>query len=218
MPEIVVRLLRHEVGDLLQTVYATAAILQEKLPRDWALERRIVGDLRTRGEACKNLLDTVHDLVCPMLLNPERVQPAEVASALVNAAGVRYPRLQVLAEGDSVPAISADARRLAQLGTLLLAHACGRARQQVRFITRPGPGPGQVEWVVADDGESLAEDQLQRLFQPFVSTRHSYESLAPALAQRIVQLHGGRIAAENGPGGGVRVSVQLPPGPPTHHK
>ncbi len=195
MPEVVVRLLRHEVGDLLQTVYATAAILQEKLPRDWALERRIVGDLRTRGEACKNLLDTVHDLVCPILLNPEPVHPAEVASALVNAAGARHPKLQVQAEGDSVPAISADARRLAQLGTLLLAHACGRARLQVHFVTRPGPGSGGVEWVVADDGEPLAEDELQRLFQPFVSTRHTYETLAPALAQRIVQLHGGRIAA-----------------------
>src|SRR5207302_971864 len=107
MSEVVVRVLRHEVGDLLQTVYATAAILQEKLPRDWSLERRIVGDLRTRGEACKNLLDTVHDLVCPMLLNPEPVYPAEVAAALVSTAGAHHPRLQIQAEGPSVPAIAA---------------------------------------------------------------------------------------------------------------
>jgi signal transduction histidine kinase len=214
LPEVVVRLLRHEVGDLLQTVYATAAILQEKLPRDWALERRIVGDLRTRGESCKNLLDTVHDLVCPIMLHPEPVYPGEVAAALVNAAGARHPRLQIRTEGDSVAAVTADPRRLNQLGSLLLAYACGRARKEVRFVTRPGPEPGQVEWSVADDGEPLPAEQLAQLFQPFITTRYTYETLAPALAQRIVQLHGGRIVAENPPAGGVRLAVLLPPAPP----
>lgn len=213
-PEVVVRVLRHEIGDFLQTVYAAAAILQERLPRDWAPERRIVGELRTRGEKCRNLLDTVQDLVCAMQLHPEPVYPAEVAAALVHAAETRHPKLQFRAEGEPVPPVRADARRLAQLGTLLLAHACGRARKQVQFITRPGPGPGQVEWAVTDDGEPMPDDQLERIFEPFVTTRHTYESLAPALAHRIAHLHGGRIAAENLPGGGFRIAVLLPAGPP----
>src|SRR5262245_1200892 len=68
LPEALARTLRHEVGDLLQTVYATVAILQERLPRDWSLERRVLTDLRGRAEVCKNLLDNVHDLVCPVSL------------------------------------------------------------------------------------------------------------------------------------------------------
>lgn len=215
LPEVVVRLLRHEVGDLLQTVYATAAILQERLPRDWSLERRIVGDLRKRGEACKNLLDAVHDLVCPILLSPEPVYPADLASSLVSAAANHYPKLQIRAEGKPVPAIAADPRRMAQLGTLLLAHAASRARQQVHFLTRPGASPDTVEWAVTDDGEPMPADQLAQVFQPFLSTRHTYESLAPALAQRIAQLHGGRITAENLPGGGFRMTATLSAEAPT---
>jgi two-component system osmolarity sensor histidine kinase EnvZ len=208
LPEVVVRTLRHEVGDLLQTVYATAAILQERLPADWALERRIVHDLRTRGEACKNLLDTVHDLVCPMSLNAEPVNLAEVAAALVASAVGRHPRLRILAEG--VPAANAvgDAKRLAQLGNLLLSHACARAQAQVTFRTQPGVG--DVQWTVTDDGPPLPADQLERLLTPFATTRHSFPTLAVALGHKIATLHGGDLTAANQPGGGFQVQVTLP--------
>jgi signal transduction histidine kinase len=208
LPEVVVRTLRHEVGDLLQTVYATAAILQARLPADWTLERRIIADLRTRGEACKNLIDAVHDLIYPMILNPEPVNLAEMASALVGTAGARHPQLHVRAEDGPVPTIQGDSRRLAQMGTLLLGHACQRAQKEVSVQTRAGRG--EVEWVVTDDGPEMPAEQLDRLFAPFASTRHSFGSLAVALAQKIAQLHGGRVAAANRPGGGFQVQAVLP--------
>ena len=211
LPEMVVRTLRHEVGDLLQTVYATAAILQERLPADWALERRSVGDLRTRGETCKNLLDAVHDLICPMILNAEPVNLAELASALVGPAGARHPHLRVEAEGGPVPTIQGDAKRLAQMGNLLLGHACGRARKQASIRTQEGRG--EVEWLVTDDGPDMPAEQLDRLFTPFASTRHSFGTLGVALAQKIAQLHGGRVSAANRPGGGFQVQVVLPATP-----
>jgi signal transduction histidine kinase len=209
LPEVLVRTLRHEVGDLLQTVYATAAILQERLPADWALERRIAADLRARGEGCKNLLDAVHDLVCPMTLNAEPVNLAELASALVGAAAARHPQLELRAEGGPVPSGLGDPKRLAQLGNLLLSHACQRARKQVTFLTRAGRG--EMEWVVTDDGPEMPADQVERLFAPFTTTRHTFVTLAVALAQRIAQLHGGRVAAEPARG-------RLPrAGGPPHH-
>jgi signal transduction histidine kinase len=208
LPEVVVRTLRHEVGDLLQTVYATAAILQERLPADWALERRIVADLRTRGEACKNLLDTVHDLVCPLAVNAEPVDLAEVASALVSTASARYRQLQVRAEGAPTANVVGDARRLAQLGQLVLGHACQRAQNQVSFLTQAGPD--EVQWTVTDDGPEMPAEQLERLFTPFGSTRHSFPTLAVALAHKIAALHGGRVSAANRPEGGFAVQVTLP--------
>jgi signal transduction histidine kinase len=206
--------LRHEVGDLLQTVYATAAILQERLPPEWELERRIVADLRSRGEACRNLLDIVHDLVCPLLLTAEPVDLADLASTLVAAVSARNPKLEVRAEAEKTPAVVGDSKRIAQVGNLLLANACQNARRQILFRTAPGPGPGEGEWTVTDDGPGTPADQLERLFVPFATTRPGPPTLGLALAHRLVTLHGGRITAENLPGGGFRVRVIFAPAPP----
>jgi len=46
VPEAIVRTLRHEVGDLLQTVYAAVAILKDRLPAECQTERRILIDMR----------------------------------------------------------------------------------------------------------------------------------------------------------------------------
>jgi signal transduction histidine kinase len=213
LPEVVVRMVRHEVGDLLQTVYATAAILQERLPPDWALERRIVADLRSRSEACKNVLDTVHDLVCSLHLNREPVSLAEVASNLVDTYAPRFPRLQLQAEAVPVPAVAADPMRINQLGGLLLSYACQTAEAQVCFRTQPGPAAEEVEWLVSSDGPELTADELERVRSPFATTRHNLPVLSLALAHRIALLNGGRMDAGSRPGDGLRVQVVLPAAP-----
>jgi signal transduction histidine kinase len=68
--------------------------------------------------------------------------------------------------------------------------------------------------VVTDDGPEMPADQVERLFVPFTTTRHSFGTLAVALAQKLAQLHGGRVAAANRPEGGFRVQVVLPVTPP----
>lgn len=55
------RMLRHEMGDFLQQVYACVAILKERLPEDWTQERAMILRLRTGAERCKNLLDAIQN-------------------------------------------------------------------------------------------------------------------------------------------------------------
>jgi two-component system NtrC family sensor kinase len=214
LPEAVARTIRHEVGDLLQTVYATAAILQERLPPEADLERRVVADMRGRATLCKNLLDTVHDLVCPVVLNPEPVDLADLARTLTMTIAARHPELEVEAVAAPTLTVLGDVRRLAQVGNLLLAHACATARRQVRFRTGPGQQPGEAEWSVTDDGPGLPAEQLEKVFVPFHLSRHAPTTLGLALAHKLVLLHGGRIDAENLPEGGFCVRVMLPPEPP----
>ncbi len=213
-PEAITRLLRHEVGDLLQSIYATAAILQRRLPADWDLERRIVADLRARAESCKNLLDGVHDFVCPLTLNLESVNLAELAAKLVAEFAPKHPQLQIRAEARATPVIRADTKRLTQVGNLLLANACESAQRQVSFQTATGPGAGEAEWTVTDDGAGVPADQTDRLFNPFATTRHGHLGVGLAMARKLVLVHGGRITAENLPAGGFRVRILLPKVPP----
>jgi signal transduction histidine kinase len=212
LPEAVARTIRHEVGDLLQTIYATAAILQERLPPEADLERRVVADMRTRAILCKNLLDTVHDLVCPIVLSPEPVDLADLARTLTMTIATRHPDREVEAVAAPTPTILGDVRRLAQVGNLLLAHACAWARRQVSFRTGPGAEVGQAEWCVTDDGPGIPPEQLEQLFVPFQLTRQVPTALGLALARKLVLLHGGQVVGENLPEGGFHVRVLLPVG------
>src|SRR6266849_1055725 len=120
LPEALARTLRHEVGDLLQTVYAAVAILQRRLPAEATLERRVIQDLRSRAEGCKRLLDNMSDLVGQINLSLEQVDLAQLAASLVTLAAHRYPKLEIQASPSSPVLVSADEKRIAQVGEILL--------------------------------------------------------------------------------------------------
>jgi signal transduction histidine kinase len=210
LPEAVTRTLRHEVGDLLQTVYATVAILQRRLPSDSTMERRILADMRTRAEACKQLLDVVHDFVCPIAVTVEPVKLADVVARAKETAQSRYRELQFQIEASADPEILADPRRLAQVGDLLLANACEAAHAHVSLGISLSSATDMAEWTITDDGPGVPEDHLERLFTPFFTTRHGHPGLGLALAHKLVTLQGGNISADNVQGGGFRVRVRLP--------
>ena len=69
---------------------------------------------------------------------------------------------------------------------------------------------GEVELVVADSGPGLGEENLRRLFEPFVTTKQSGTGLGLTIVERIAEVHGGTVSAENRAGGGARFSLHIP--------
>ena len=61
-----------------------------------------------------------------------------------------------------------------------------------------------------DTGVGIPEDALERLFEPFYTTREEGTGLGLVIAKRIVEAHGGTIRVESVPGTGTRFEVWLP--------
>jgi len=207
--ESVTRTLRHEVGDLLQTVYSTVAILQERMPRDAELERRFLTDLRSRAETCKDELDAVHDLVLPIDLSVAAVDLTELSALLATAFSRRSRTVEVRAEPSPPVIVAADSARLTQVGRLLLAAGCQTARRRVVVEAR-NTGVSSVRWMFAHDGHGATEEQLAWLATPFATTHQALSGLALALARKVIELHGGTVSAENQGHEGFRVTMVLP--------
>ena len=68
----------------------------------------------------------------------------------------------------------------------------------------------EIEVRIEDKGVGIPVDLLDRIFDPFYSTKKRGTGLGLALVHRIVEEHSGRIHVFSQPGDGTRFSVILP--------
>ena len=213
LTQMVARTLRHEIGDLLQTVYSAIAILRARLPADAEAERRLLTELYTQAETCKFKLDAVQDLTCPLKLSCGPTNLADVVAGLALRIGRRFPNIQLHIDGPHTLSVVADGQRVNQIGHLLLLNALQAAQREVRsrlLVTEDG----KAQWSIADDGPGANAEQLSWLAEPFATTHFAQFGLGLAVARRVAELHGGNLTAGNLANGGFQVVLTLPPAPP----
>lgn len=66
---------------------------------------------------------------------------------------------------------------------------------------------------IADTGRGIAPELVERVFDPFFSTKQRGSGLGLAICAGIAQTHGARLRAANRPGGGAIFSVEFPVAP-----
>jgi PAS domain S-box-containing protein len=62
---------------------------------------------------------------------------------------------------------------------------------------------------IADTGAGIPAKDLDKIFQPFYSTKEKGSGLGLAITQKIIEAHRGKIAIESEPGKGTRVLITL---------
>jgi signal transduction histidine kinase len=63
---------------------------------------------------------------------------------------------------------------------------------------------------VRDNGPGFPVEHRGKLFEPFFTTKARGTGLGLAISKRVVEAHGGRIAAGHGPGPGAEIIITLP--------
>ena len=111
--------------------------------------------------------------------------------------------------------IDGDAGRIRQLLHNLLKNALealgGKADASVVISTQTGAEAvgAYVELCVDDNGPGFRADELDSIFEPYVSTKPKGSGLGLAIVKKIVEEHNGMIAAETSPAGGARIRIRL---------
>lgn len=133
------------------------------------------------------------------------------AAALVLAAGTEVERH--FAYAADLPEVMIDRIQIQQVVLNLVRNAveamAGCERRELRLATARGTD-GAVEVTVTDTGSGLPAEVLERLFQPFVTTKESGMGIGLSLCRTIIDAHGGEINAEPGEGGGAVFRFRLP--------
>jgi len=71
-------------------------------------------------------------------------------------------------------------------------------------------GESAVEVSISDSGVGIPKDKLNQVFDAFYTTKQEGTGLGLSIARKIVETYGGRIWAENRPGGGAIFRFTLP--------
>jgi signal transduction histidine kinase len=80
----------------------------------------------------------------------------------------------------------------------------------VRFAPPPaGSDAKQFHLTVTDTGRGIAPDALDRIFNPFFTTKDTGTGLGLAIVHRVVEAHDGLIIAANEEGGGARFEIRV---------
>jgi len=113
-----------------------------------------------------------------------------------------------------LPSVFGDQIQLQQVLLNLVMNACEAMEavpgaRQVHIRTRRADG-GVVELSVADRGGGVPPADLERIFEPFVTTKEHGTGLGLSICRTIMAAHGGRLWAENvGEGATFRCTLPL---------
>jgi two-component system sensor kinase FixL len=69
---------------------------------------------------------------------------------------------------------------------------------------------GSICVTVCDSGSGFSDGAVDRLFEPFFSTKAEGTGMGLAIARSLIEAHNGTLSGENGPGGGARFTICLP--------
>lgn len=205
--QLVIRALRHEIGDFLQSVYAMTAILQNRLPDDAEMERQLVSELRGRAELVRHMIDGLYVLLAPESLQCEALDLAALVRQATGYVG-RYIHPRCVTEAPAAVHVVADARILHEVIALLCLAASRTAREEL--VIRAAANGNEAELQLVSDGPGPTLEQRQWLERLLPTTHDLPIGLALAYAKHAAERHGGRFTLTDLPAGNVLYRLVLP--------
>ncbi len=218
--------LAHEIKNPLSTIGLNAQLLAEAihetpLPDDQKsrLVRRIDA-LRREAERLRDILTeflrfagSVHLELHPANLNDIVDEMVEFFLPQAEAAGVRV-RIELSPRPLQVD-IDATHFKQALLNLLLNAtqaagNATGPKELILRTEQRKTPEGLQAVVHVIDTGPGIPEDKIDRIFEPYFTTKSGGTGLGLPTSRRLIEEHRGTIEAHSAPGKGADFVITLP--------
>ena len=204
--------LAHEInqplGAILRNAEAAELFLQHD-PPDLDEIRAILADIRRDDQRAGMVIERMSSLLKRHDLTTRPVDVGElfgeVGSLLRGDAAARRVRLELAAPVDFPPVLG-DRVHLQQVLLNLILNgmdALNGAMAEKRWVNVGArlTGARMIEIAVSDGGHGIPVEKLARVFEPFFTTKTSGMGMGLPISQNIIEIHGGRLWAENNAAG-----------------
>jgi len=208
----------HEVRNPLGVIRASVQLVEDSRDNPGKVSEAtnvIKQEIDRLDRVIKALLDFGRPSV--PTLRPTSIRDVIADVVLFTRRFAAQASVEIVAQyGSEVPLVVADADQMKQVLVNLISNAVQVMEPTGGTVTiRVWSDGGMVFFSVGDDGPGIEEDELEKIFAPFHSTRPDGTGLGLTIVQRIVDQHRGSIFVESVPGTGTTFTVALSAMPAT---
>jgi signal transduction histidine kinase len=201
----------HEIRNPLGGIEIYAGLIADDLPEGDERKQhiqKVIGEVRTLNEVIAEFLEFARPV-------PSDPAMAPVAGLIEDAAFLLNPEMERanIDYRTNVPAglsVYADGEQIKRALINLMKNAVQAMGEGGQLSVSARNGDGEVAIEVADTGPGVSMDVVERLFEPFFTTREQGSGLGLAIVQQTLEKNGGRVELESVPGKGTSVTIYLP--------
>jgi len=203
----------HEINNPLGVILGYAGFIEGKMSEDDP-NYRYIHEIKRESKRCKKI---VQDLLSYARTPRPSLEPVDLNGLLaqiVDFAANHTDMRNVIIHTDftpSLPRVMMDGDQMRQVAINLILNAGGAMPEGGGAFgwTEPVEG-GRVEISFIDTGGGIPQESIEKIFEPFYTTKERGTGLGLAITRQIIEQHHGEIAIESTPGTGTTVRVNLP--------
>jgi C4-dicarboxylate-specific signal transduction histidine kinase len=212
----------HELNQPLGAVHnnaGAAEMLIKAVPPDLKEVTEILGDIKRDNQRASDIIKKLRQLLRKTEIEVQDIDLNDAIDETMKMLSAEATSKDVFVKFELEPGlakVSADRVQLQQVILNLVLNAMEAMfslpahKRLLTIRSRRANGQDEAEVAVADCGHGIPIEMLPSMFDLFVTSKPSGMGIGLAISRTIVEAHGGRIYAENAPGGGAVIRFTLP--------
>jgi signal transduction histidine kinase len=210
----------HEVRQPLTAIVSNseAALISLKKSAEHKLLRSTLNDIIDESERASEMLESIRALFGRSDEKRQAIDLNEIILDVMKARRRDLEEHRIIAQIELESALPHTMGHGGQLkevvfnlvGNAIEAMAGIKKKRRVLRVSTQARSPRTIAVTVEDSGRGIDPSRLDRIFDPFVTTKPKGTGLGLALSRLIVDHHGGRLAASAGKTGGAKFEFTLP--------
>ncbi len=214
----------HELRTPLNAIIGYSEMMLEDAIEDGAQER--VSDLQKIQRSGRHLLELINDILDISKIEAGKIElnidSIDLTNLIAEVESTTAPLMEAngnqlkIALPDDLGRVECDDQRLRQVLINLLSNAAKFTENGAIGLIIERNSDGWIRIAVRDNGIGMSEEQISRLFEPFIQAdntitkRYGGTGLGLAISLRFVEMMGGRITIDSELGAGSCFTVWLP--------
>jgi len=209
----------HDLRNPLQVVFMLTDLIQKRIRRlqgaetlDPELEslERLTVRIKDQAAYMNKVVSDLQGLTTGISLEIEKMDVIQLIYKVLESITLGENIEEKIIFEEDFPMIYADGTKLRRVFTNLITNAVQAMKGEGELVIRGHRVEDQIYVSVIDTGDGIAEEYLDKIFDPLFTTKAKGTGLGLTVCKLITESHGGDIVVKSYPGSGSRFTVILP--------